>query len=362
MDAYLLATKTSRCPWSRRRVPNSVLQYNVAGTPESDTHQMTTAPVLEAPDTFTFSSLVDDARIFVRKWLPPCGIRPRATVQITHGISEHSGRYDRLASFLAAEGCVVYALDLRGHGETAGPAGLGQGGPTVWDEMTADIEQLADIIRTEYSHLPLVEFGHSMGSALTQSHIENHGNLLAGGILCGTMGAIPGLDEDDYDAAIQQLYTLATGPDPSAPSQFFGQLLMRLNAPFVANIPNPTGSEWQTSDAEEVRKFQSDPLCGKPFSNSMTFSVIRGFHSLWLAENESRIPAELPILIIAGTDDPVGGQTITIQALITRYMKHGHRALDYRFYDGGRHEILNEAEKDRVHRDIGHWLTKILDS
>jgi len=136
---------------------------------------------------------------------------------------------------------------------------------------------------------------------------------------------------------------------------------MGLNAPFIANVAHPTGSEWQTSDAEEVQKFQSDPLCGKPFSNSMTFSVLRGFHSLWLSENEKRIPADLPILIIAGTDDPIGGKTATIQALITRYMKHGHRVLDYRFYAGGRHEILNEAEKDRVHRDIGHWLTKILD-
>jgi alpha-beta hydrolase superfamily lysophospholipase len=340
---------------------NSVPRYNELRQPQPDTQAMTIAPVLAAPDTFTFSSLVDDAPIFVRKWLPPCGIRLRATVQVTHGVAEHSGRYDRLARYLSAEGCAVYALDLRGHGETAGPANLGQGSPTVWDEMTADIKQLADIIRAEYSHLPLVALGHSMGSALTQSHIENHGDLLSGAILCGTAGAIPGLDEDSYDATIQQLYTLATGPDADSPSPFFGQMLMGLNAPFIANVAHPTGSEWQTSDAEEVQKFQSDPLCGKPFSNSMTFSVLRGFHSLWLSENEKRIPADLPILIIAGTDDPIGGKTATIQALITRYMKHGHRVLDYRFYAGGRHEILNEAEKDRVHRDIGHWLTKILD-
>lgn len=86
-------------------------------------------------------------------------------------------------------------------------------------------------------------------------------------------------------------------------------------------MAHPTGSEWQTSDPEGIRLFQSDPLCGKPFSNEMTYSVIKGFHDLWLAQNESCIPAELPILIIAGTDDPVGGKTVTIQGLITRYMK-----------------------------------------
>jgi alpha-beta hydrolase superfamily lysophospholipase len=322
---------------------------------------MTATITPAAPQNFTFASEVDQAPIFVRKWLPPCGIRPRAGVQITHGIAEHSGRYDRLARFLAAEGCVVYALDLRGHGETAGPAGLGQAGPTAWEDMTADIKQLADIARTEHPSLPLIAFGHSMGSALTQSHIENHGDLLAGAILCGTMGALPGLDEDRYDSVIAQLHTLATGPDAAQPSQLFASLLVGFNAPFIAGIPNPTGSEWQTSDPDEIRLFQSDPLCGKPFSNAMTYSVIKGFHSLWLSENESRIPVNLPILLIAGTEDPVGGKTLTVQGLITRYMKHGHRTLEYRFYAGGRHEILNEAEKDCVHRDIGHWLTQILD-
>jgi alpha-beta hydrolase superfamily lysophospholipase len=314
-----------------------------------------------APETFTFASNVDQAAIFVRKWSPPCGIRMGATVQITHGIAEHSGRYDRFARFLAAQGCVVYALDLRGHGETAGLDNLGQAGLTAWEDMTADIRQLSDIARTEDPTTALIAFGHSMGSALTQSHMQNHGDLLAGAVLCGTMGALPGLDEAQYERVIPELRALATGPDARAPSQFFGMLLARLNAPFVENVPHPTGSEWQTSDAEEIRLFQSDPLCRNPFSNGMAYSVIKGFHGLWLAGKESRVPADLPILIIAGTDDPVGDKTRTIQALITRYMNHGHRELAYRFYAGGRHEILNDAEKDRVHRDIGHWLSQVLD-
>jgi alpha-beta hydrolase superfamily lysophospholipase len=93
----------------------------------------------------------------------------------------------------------------------------------------------------------------------------------------------------------------------------------------------------------------------------MNYSVLKGFQGLWLSWNESRIPVDLRILIIAGTDDPVGDRTRTIQDLITRYIRQGHLALDYRFYAGGRHEILNEAEKDRVHRDVGHWLSQILD-
>jgi alpha-beta hydrolase superfamily lysophospholipase len=311
-------------------------------------------------DTFVFASKVDQAPIFVRKWVPPDGIGLRAMVQITHGIAEHSGRYERLARFLAAEGCVVYAIDLRGHGRTADTESLGQAGISAWSDMTADIKQLSDIARTEHPSVRLIAFGHSMGSALTQSQIQNHGDVLAGAILCGTMGAMPGIDEAEFQTGLEKLYALATGTDAQAPSALFGELLMRFNSPFAENLANPTGSEWQTSDAEEIRLFQNDPLCGKPFSNAMTYSVLKGFHDLWLREQESRIPIDLPILIIAGTDDPISRRTSSIQDLITRYMEQGHRTLAYYFYGEGRHEILNDACRERVHRDIGHWLSHIL--
>ncbi|MEU9804972.1 alpha/beta fold hydrolase [Mycobacterium sp. NPDC050853] len=323
---------------------------------------MTDTNPVGGPEISVFTSDVDRMAIYYRRWQPPCGVASRAAVQITHGIAEYSARYDRLARFLAARGCVVYALDLRGHGQTAGPDKLGLLGVTAWDDMAADIKQLADIARAENPVLPLIAFGHSMGSALTQSHIQNHGDLLAGAVLCGTLGAVPGLTEEAYRQAIAQLEAVATGPNAMAPSEFMGSMLAALNAPFVADGATSTGSEWQTCDPEEIRAFQSDPLCGKPFSNAMTYSVIKGFHSLWEPENESRIPTELPILVIAGSEDPVGGRTETIQSLITRYLTEGHRRLEYRFYAGGRHEILNEPEKDRVHRDIGLWLESVLDA
>ena len=319
----------------------------------------TTEPRNRADDTLetsTFPSPVDRTPIFFRRWLPPGGEAPLAAVLITHGMAEHSGRYDRFARFLTGHSCVVYALDLRGHGQTAGPGRLGQGGLSTWDDMTADIAGLADKIRAEHPAVPLIAFGHSMGSALTQFHLQHYGDRLAGGILCGTLGAFPGIDDAGYERLIGELRGLATGADAGAPSRFFAELLGRFNAPFAGTVAHPTGSEWQTSDVEEIRRFRADPLCGRPFSNSLTYSVVEGFHRLWRPENELRIPADLPILIVAGTEDPVGDRTITIQALITRYMSQGHRTLDYRFYAGGRHELLNDVQRDWVHRDIADWL------
>ena len=77
--------------------------------------------------------------------------------------------------------------------------------------MTADIKQLADLARDKNQGLPLLAFGHSMGPALTQAHIQNHSDLLAGAILCGTLGAVPGVDEDDYPGVIAQLHALRAG-------------------------------------------------------------------------------------------------------------------------------------------------------
>jgi hypothetical protein len=122
-----------------------------------------------------------------------------------------------------------------------------------------------------------------MGSALTQAHIENHSDLLAGAILCGTLGAIPGIDEDHYPGVIAHPQALATGSDANAPSQFFANLLANSTRRSLPAWLTPPG---RTRDREDIRLLRSDPLCGKPFSNEMTYSVIKGFRDPWPAENE----------------------------------------------------------------------------
>jgi pimeloyl-ACP methyl ester carboxylesterase len=67
---------------------------------------------------------------------------------------------------------------------------------SLFPRMTADIKQLTDPARDENKGLTADRVRASMGSALTQSYIENHSDLLAAAILCDTLGAIPGIDED----------------------------------------------------------------------------------------------------------------------------------------------------------------------
>jgi alpha-beta hydrolase superfamily lysophospholipase len=200
--------------------------------------------------------------------------------------------------------------------------------------------------RPSHSAHPLIAFGHSMGSALTQSHLQNHGDLLAGAILCGTMGSMPGFDDAGYETVIATLHAMSTGAGARAPSPLFGELLSPTRRS-PGPSPVPPVSSGRRATPRSCARSNPTRLCGKPFSNSMTYSVLKGLHDLWPGK-ESRVRVDLPILIVAGTDDPVGRKTRTIQELITRYMRQGHLALAYRFYAGGRHEILNEVEKDQV--------------
>jgi predicted alpha/beta-fold hydrolase len=125
------------------------------------------------------ASVVDGSAISVRQWLPPAEVEIKAVVQLTHGISEHSGRYDRLGRHLAENGYRVYASDLRGHGLSVPQTQLGQASIHFWADTTADMKQLLDIMRTENPTLPRFAFGHSLGSALTQAHIQAWGGTFA---------------------------------------------------------------------------------------------------------------------------------------------------------------------------------------
>jgi alpha-beta hydrolase superfamily lysophospholipase len=94
-------------------------------------------------------SVVDGSPISVRQWLPPPEVNIRAVLQLTHGISEHSGRYDRFARFLAENGVRVYASDLRGHGLSVPQSELGKASVHFWADTTEDMKQLLDLMHTD---------------------------------------------------------------------------------------------------------------------------------------------------------------------------------------------------------------------
>lgn len=289
----------------------------------------------------------DGTQVHYREWLPASS--PRAVVQIVHGAAEHGGRYDRFARALLGEGLAVYATDHRGHGRTRVRSGqLGDAGPDAWNNFVEDELALSRRIRAAHRDARLVLFGHSMGSFIAQDYVTRSSQL-DGLILSGTAYGPP------PPAELMAGLDAAAKTSPLGPSEFWAGLFKDFNKPFGGQ----TGFEWLSRDPDEVRKYRQDPLAGFAFSNELVRDFFHGMASLRDPAREARIPKGLPVLVIQGALDPVGANLEATRALLDRYRALGMTRVSHRFYEGARHELLNETNRDEVQRDVLAWLKTI---
>ncbi len=289
----------------------------------------------------------DGKVVALHAWLPSG--EAKGIVVIAHGLAEHALRYDAFARALVRAGYAVYASDHRGHGALARDAAeLGDFGEDGWNATLDDLAHVAETARAAHAQRPLFFFGHSMGSIFAQRFIQRHGAELAGAVLCGTFGSIDGLE-----AILELADAAARGDAASAPSALQPQMFAAFNAPFE---PKTTGFEWLSRDESEVRKYVADPLCGFPLTNRAMATMLHGFEEAWRVENEAAIPVALPLLIVAGAEDPAGAASGSVAALAARYRAHGVHDLTVVLYPGDRHEILNELDSERVRRDLIAWF------
>lgn len=291
----------------------------------------------------------DGAQIHYRHWAAPAA--PRAVVQIVHGAAEHSGRYDRFAKTLVSQGYAVYATDHRGHGRTMVRSGkLGDAGPDAWNRFVEDEQQFSQAIRKAHPGAKLVLFGHSLGSFIAQDYMTRRPELLDAVIMSGTAYGPP--PPKELIAAVDD----EALKSPLGPSEIWASLFLDFNKPFS---PKP-GFEWLSRDQAEVQKYINDPLSGFAFSNELVRDFFRGLVTLRDPAREARIPKNLPVLVVQGSLDPVGANLQATQALLDRYKALGLKRVDHKFYEGGRHEMLNETNRDEVQRDILNWLKTVV--
>lgn len=290
----------------------------------------------------------DGVEVHYQYWAPTAS--PRALVQIVHGAAEHGERYDRFAGFLVDNGYAVYATDHRGHGRTRLRSGaLGDAGPDAWNRMVTDEIQLSRLIGQDHPGKPLILFGHSLGSFIAQDYITRQGGQLDGLVLSGTAYGPPPPQEllDVLEAAVAQA--------PLADSAVWADHFAGFNKPFSEQ----PGFDWLSRDKAEVQKYLDDPLCGFAFSNELVRDFFKGMADLRDPAREAAIPRDLPILVIQGEMDPVGGNLKETQALLDRFRELGVEKVQHRFYPGARHEMLNETNRDEVQGDVLDWLNAL---
>jgi alpha-beta hydrolase superfamily lysophospholipase len=277
---------------------------------------------------FELISEVDGFRLHGYRWQPASA--PEGVVVIAHGAAEHAGRYARFAEALTGQGLETWAIDHRGHGKSPGPKGLGDTGRGGWDGLIADIAQVVREAAQSNPNLPLALFGHSMGAFAAQHFCTKYSDLIDAVVLSGTT-------------------SFELPPDMRELPAF------DFNAAFV---PARTPYDWLSRDNAEVDKYIADPLCG--FDVLLPVFSADDLRNLSAAEALANIRSSLPVLLLAGDMDPLNGKLFMLQHLEEKLRKAGIQHIDTQFYEGGRHEMLNEINRDQVITDVIGWLKTTL--
>lgn len=293
----------------------------------------------------------DDAKELAYIEWAPDGAERVGVVHIAHGMAEHGARYARLAERLTAAGWLVYANDHRGHGRTAeSPDELGHFADRKgWERVTKDLALFIDRESQAHPTLPFVLFGHSMGSFLAQQLAYERGDRLAGLILSASNGRPPPLARAGRLVARVERLRLG-GRGKSA-------LLRKLSFDDFnkAFAPNRTSADWLSRDPDEVDKYVADPLCGFECTTSLWVDLLDALEVFSDPRNQAKIPKKLPILVMAGCEDPVSARTRDLDQLLVAYKNQG-LSTTRKYYPEARHEILNETNREEVMKDLVHWL------
>lgn len=293
----------------------------------------------------------DGTALVVREWAPDA-TPVRGVVVIAHGMAEHSGRYARLASALAATGFAVVAPDHRGHGETAGsPEKIGYlGDDGGWASVVADLRTLVHRARAEHPGVPVILLGHSMGSLLARTFALDHGDEIDGLVLSGTAGDPGPLGVIGLRIALaEKRFRGARHRSTLMDKLTFGAY----NKPFA---PGRTGFEWLSRDEAEVDAYVADPACGGVFTSGFYVDLLSAMPAINSDRRVGRMPKGLPVLLMSGDADPVGANGTGVRQVAARLRNVGMTDVSLRLYPGARHEIFNETNRSEVTSELLDWL------
>lgn len=307
--------------------------------------------------TISYPSHDNASTIRALIWEPDDAARPdfspRAVVQIVHGMSEHVERYAPFAEFLVGRGFVVCANDHVGHGKTAGERDLGHM-PLAngADVLVEDVHALREKVCERYPHAHHVMFGHSMGSFVTRVYLTRHADGLSAAILCGT-GQQPRI-QTVAGRVITRLIAQIRGERHV--SRFVDSLGAGAYGRAIKDAR--TDVDWISSDPDVVDEYIADPLCGQPFTVGAYATLASLVADATDARLARRVPKELPLLFVAGAEDPVGDCGRGVARAVDEYRNAGVRLVEMGIYPGARHEILNEPCHEAVWHDVEEFLAR----
>lgn len=304
---------------------------------------------------FTFLSSDGKTRLHGIAWIPE-DVTPVAVLQIVHGVAEYVGRYDDFARFLNRRGIIVVGHDHLGHGlslpEGGTPVYFGDG--NTWNTPVDDIYVLHTKLKEQYPDLPLLLMGHSMGSFLSRTYLIRYPGTVKAAILMGTGWQSAAALTGGLALAGMLKRRNAAATNDTVTELAFGAY----NKTFK---PNRTDYDWLSADEENVDAYMADPLCGQDATVGLFYEMLNGIRFNQRRGNLERMDKTMPILLISGEDDPVGGMGAGVRQTYAEFKRTGIADCTLKLYPGLRHELLNEkAHRDEVYQDIWSWMEEKL--
>ncbi len=301
----------------------------------------------------TFLSKDDTTEIVYYVYTPDK--TPKGIFHIIHGMCEYMERYENLAEFLCKNGIVVCGCDQRGHGKSAkteedlGFFGQKKG----YTFFSKDNESLRLIMREKYKRLPYIMLGHSMGSLILRDYILDYGENIDGAILSGLVREDLPLKQLIRMSEWQAVLKGGKGRSIKLKEAFMKK--------FDLEFPEKTKGAWLSRDALVGEENAKDSLCNFDFTS-------RGYNDLARLANEVcyvgwayDILKSLPIMLMSGSDDPIGNRGKAIDDLFVRLEDAEVNNISMKLYEGARHELVHETNKEEIFADILEWTDSVIE-
>lgn len=279
---------------------------------------------------------------------------PRGVIQIIHGMAEYIERYNSFAEYLSSLGYLVVGHDHLGHGKSVDQLDPQHGyfgkGETA-QHVIEDIEVVRGATAEQYPSLPYFMLGHSMGSFALRCYLQKYNGTISGAVLMGTGAGA---------AIIPTALSITAGLNKLQPKKVNHLLDELAFGSFSKKFPEPGRFNWLSKNQENIRSYEEDELTGFTFTNNgfhTLFQLIHGANKKGWADS---IAEALPILVISGEQDPVGGYGKGVRKTAKALNDSGVKDVSLVLFAELRHELLFEDEKQQVYEKIGSWLERHL--
>ena len=286
-------------------------------------------------------------------WQPEQDVN--AVLQITHGMTEHMGRYESLAADLCRHGIAVAGFDLRGHGKNPGDSEIASFGEGGWAASIEDMRLFYTELQNRFPGVPHYMLGFSLGSFLLREYLTKYPSEgeLAGAIIAGT-GHQPGWLLSIMMAIVKGEFKKAgfDGTTDLIKQLSFGTYNQKFK-------PNRTEADWLCSDANALDNYLADPLVRKNISAGLFWELLGSMKRSGSAFEYDGWDTSLPILLLSGQDDPVGDGGKGVRAIYNRMKKTGMENVTLNLLSDARHDIFHEEANgtaEEVRSGIIKWM------